>query len=274
MLYLVDRLFEVVGGVALGHLQKFCLYALLGGRYLHAPAYFILEEGAHELPFAIGRNDELGGRLVGRIVLSDKGCERLGVGHVRLVEGERTCALHYALARDEHVDGRVEAVGSIGDDVGVDGLVYGGYPPCLELGEHGYLVLVVHGQLEGLVFGGGEHLLFEHALRGGVVAAQKFERRLYPLGVLLPRYLVRAGGGTAADMVIEALLFGFGRYGRAAQSDAVDELKGFQNVLAVYAAHKWPEVLCTVLLYFARYIEGRKLLAHVRLDIRVCLVVL
>ena len=231
------------------------------------------EEFFDEFLFAVFGGDDLFGDLVRGIVLDDERRKRVRVRKGGVFEREIAAPLHDAAAGDEDVDCRIEMIGFQRDDVRVYVAVQGGDPLQFELGEHGQLFAVVHGEFKLFVCGKGEHLFAQNALRLFVIAAQKGDRLFHVFGVFLFGDEMGARGGTAPEMIGETGLFGLFADRRFAQADVVDGRGDFENVLAAYAAHERPEIFSVPLFDAAGDGKSGKFLFCMRLDVRIGLVV-
>ena len=189
------------------------------------------------------------------IVLCNKGCESLCIGHMRLIEGKRVCALHYTLSGDKHIYGRVQIICCVGYYIGVDGSVYGCNSLCFKFGQHGYFIFIIHCKLKRLRLCRSVHLLFEYLLRALIVAVEERKCLLYPFGIVLRRNFMRTRSGTAADMIVQTFAFGFCRNCSAAKPYSEQQLNGIQDIAVIYASHKGAEVFAAVLFDFTRYIK-------------------
>ena len=119
VLNLVDRFFKVFGGISFSHLQKSGFIALFCQGYFNAFFKLFLKIILQKLLFAELLADNFGRYFVVLIILNDKARQSFAVGQVRFVQGERTSALHNALARNQDVYSRIQTVACISDNIGV-----------------------------------------------------------------------------------------------------------------------------------------------------------
>ena len=135
MAYLIDRLFQIIGGVIFRHFQELFANALPRRNHGYVLLIARTEKVLDEFAFAVVVRNDLVGDLVRGVVLRNKGRKRLRVGG-SIFHGERARALHDAAARDENIDGGVHLVGRESDDVRVEVAVERGDPLQFDLGEH------------------------------------------------------------------------------------------------------------------------------------------